>query len=286
MRSVVFLLIILLSGCVSQSGLISSGQIYKGINKSEIESLSILANQFQHPFAITAKRKYFESHNVEIIAPADGSIYYVFKNVSIPSNPSMLSGHAGTGNLHSWHSSMDAAQDSANELMGTRREMSVYKAPKKEFKKIKPRQDQKNTIAKPDSVQVLWQRFLEAKKFEALADVYYLCEGKALFFEDLENKKPYTTQNQWVSFSVEIVEKDKRNQYGFLGHDHAVGIVGSKVGALAAAESRYMGTLVPPNFKDRDWCNRTQCLDRQIAYWEQLENELEQCKQISEWYID
>jgi hypothetical protein len=136
-------------------------------------------------------------------------------------------------------------------------------------------------------VQVLWQRFQQTKKFEALADVSYLCSGKAGHFEaTIAKKKTYTSQPQWKSFTSEIQVNDKRNQFGSLGRDHGIEAVAEKIAAAYLAEMEYMRSLIPPNFNDRDWCHRTQCLDRFNVRREQLENELEQCKQISEWYID
>jgi hypothetical protein len=102
--------LLFLSGCVSNTALIKSGKIYVGMAKSDLNSLNILTNQFQHPFSITATRKFYRDHNLEIIAPADKSMFFVFENVTIPSNPSLLSVHDGNGFLHSYYSSLYDAE--------------------------------------------------------------------------------------------------------------------------------------------------------------------------------
>ena len=102
--------LLLLSGCVSNAALIESGKIYPGMAKSELNGLNILTNQFQHPFSITATRKFYREHNLEIIAPADKSMFFVFENVTVPSNPSLLSVHDGNGILNSYYSSLYDAE--------------------------------------------------------------------------------------------------------------------------------------------------------------------------------
>jgi|TARA_B110000967_G_C18554032_1_gene396787 hypothetical protein len=117
MRSAFLLLLLTLSGCVTQQGLVDNGKIYKGISKSEIFTLSGFANQFQHPFAITATRQYDSATEVEIISPYDKSIFYVFEGVTTPSQPALTTVHAGNGRLHSWHTNMAAARTAAISLM-------------------------------------------------------------------------------------------------------------------------------------------------------------------------
>jgi hypothetical protein len=116
-RTVILLILVTLSGCVTQQGLVDSGKIYKGISKTEIFTLSGFANQFQHPFAITATRQYDSATGVEIISPYDKSIFYVFEGVTIPSQPALTTVHAGNGRLHSWHTNMAAARSAAISLM-------------------------------------------------------------------------------------------------------------------------------------------------------------------------
>ena len=116
-RTVILLILVTLSGCVTQQGLVDSGKIYKGISKTEIFTLSGFANQFQHPFAITATRQYDSATGVEIISPYDKSIFYVFEGVTTPSQPALTTVHAGNGRLHSWHTNMAAARTAAISLM-------------------------------------------------------------------------------------------------------------------------------------------------------------------------
>ena len=127
LRLMLILSVVFLASCVSQSGLIDSGKVYKGISKEEVLNFNALANQFQHPFAVTATRKYFKTAQIEIIAPADGSIFYVFESVTIPSNPGVFGVHGGNGRLHSWHSSMIAAQSAVDKIRGRVSEVSENK---------------------------------------------------------------------------------------------------------------------------------------------------------------
>ena len=102
--------LLFLSGCVSNTALVESGKIYPGMAKSELYGLNVLTNQFQHPFSITATRKFYREHNLEIIAPADKSMFFVFEGVTVPSNPSLLSVHDGNGILNSYYSSLYDAE--------------------------------------------------------------------------------------------------------------------------------------------------------------------------------
>jgi len=128
-RVLFLILLITLAGCVSQQGLVDSGKIYKGISKSEIFALSGFANQFQHPFAITATRQYDSASGVEIISPYDKSIFYVFEGVTNPSQPTLTTVHAGNGRLHSWYFNMAAARTSAINLMDRIRSERSRKIP-------------------------------------------------------------------------------------------------------------------------------------------------------------
>jgi len=107
----------MLSGCVSHSGLVDSGKIYQGLSKAEIFKFIGWANQFQNPFAITATRLYDPAAGVEIISPYDKSVFYVFEDVTIPSQPQLTTVHAGNGRLHSWHTNLVAAKSKASSLM-------------------------------------------------------------------------------------------------------------------------------------------------------------------------
>jgi len=112
--------LVFLSGCVSNAALIKAGKIYPGMTKNELNRLNILTNQFQHPFAITATRKFYRGLNLEIIAPADKSMYFVFQNVTIPSNPSLLSVHDGNGVLDSYYSSLSDAELRVSRIVQAR----------------------------------------------------------------------------------------------------------------------------------------------------------------------
>lgn len=113
----VAVLSVALLGCVSQSSLVDNGKIYRGMSKRELESLNLLTTQFQHPFSISAGRQYFASGKVEVIHPADASIFFVFEQVTSPSNPTLLAAHAGNGKLHSWHYNFEEAMNTAKSLV-------------------------------------------------------------------------------------------------------------------------------------------------------------------------
>jgi hypothetical protein len=106
-----------LLGCVSTSGMVERGKIWRGMSKTELENSFMLANQFQHPLSITARRKYFSDQKVEVIAPRTNEIAFVFENVSIPSDPPIagLDLNPGNGTRVAWFSHFEEAVSSVSK---------------------------------------------------------------------------------------------------------------------------------------------------------------------------
>ena len=57
-RLMLIVSIVFLAACFSQSGLIDSGKIYKGISKEEVFNFNVLANQFQQGLNAKSKKYY------------------------------------------------------------------------------------------------------------------------------------------------------------------------------------------------------------------------------------
>ena len=105
--------------CATGSQMVSDNRIYIGMSKQELLSLYYGAAFFsvsEDPFLYGSYRKHVSSKNKEIIAGSSKSMYFVFKDVTIPVRCTFWMGCSpGNGKLESYHFSLSDADNAAYE---------------------------------------------------------------------------------------------------------------------------------------------------------------------------
>jgi S1-C subfamily serine protease len=85
MRQFLLLLVFLiLVSCATASSLVQSGQVTPGMSKNSLRQLFLQTPISDDPFLTQSFRKYYSNSNEEIIAGSNKSMYYVFKDVTVP----------------------------------------------------------------------------------------------------------------------------------------------------------------------------------------------------------
>lgn len=81
-----FILLFFLTACfASNNRLVSSGKIYPGMNKYELNFIFAYQSILENPLLPLSYREYFNKERMEILSDDnDRNIYYVFKNVNQP----------------------------------------------------------------------------------------------------------------------------------------------------------------------------------------------------------
>ena len=132
----------LVVSCATGSQLVRDNRIYIGMSKQELLSLYYGAAFFsvnEDPFLHGSYRRHVSSKNKEILAGSSKSMYFVFKDVTIPVRCTFWMGcKAGNGNLESYHFSLAEATNAAFEINKKRKTSFITKkktvAPKKIFR--------------------------------------------------------------------------------------------------------------------------------------------------------
>ena len=105
--------------CATGSQMVRDNRIYIGMSKQELLSLYYGAAFFsvnEDPFLYGSYRKHISSKNKEILAGSSKSMYFVFKDVTIPVRCTFWMGcNPGNGKLESYHFSMNDANNAAYE---------------------------------------------------------------------------------------------------------------------------------------------------------------------------
>ena len=73
--------------CATGSQLVSDNRIYLGMSKKQLQELfygAAFLSAYEDPFLYGSFRKHVSSKNKEIIAGSSKSMYFVFKDVTIP----------------------------------------------------------------------------------------------------------------------------------------------------------------------------------------------------------
>ena len=103
---------LLLTGCSAKT-IISSGKIYKGMSKDELQLALAYAYLDDNPFVPDGGSEFNASRNIEIIWGVSKDQFYVFKNVTNPkSSCGLIYCKIGNGILESWHISLVDARNS------------------------------------------------------------------------------------------------------------------------------------------------------------------------------
>lgn len=105
--------------CATGSQMVSDNRIYIGMSKRQLQDLfygAAFFSAYEDPFLYGSFRKHVSSKNKEIIAGSSKSMYFVFKDVTIPVRCSFWMGcNAGNGKLESYHFSLSDADNAAYE---------------------------------------------------------------------------------------------------------------------------------------------------------------------------
>jgi len=225
---VVLVSILILQSCISYERLSESGKLRKGMSKQALEEAVMFANQFQHPFAASATREFYESRGIEIIAPATNSQAFVFTNVWKPSDPPLVclelvcDLNVGNGRLDSWHPNFEAAKSYVARNFGPASRSNTNSAnaakpisrPKEKVqtaavvKKKKPSLDQKP--ARPKLVTEMWEELKKSRNPETLLAISYRCDALTHIYGDVSYAGP-TSLDEWGidsdvinSWSIEV----------------------------------------------------------------------------------
>ena len=139
MKKFIFILVLgLLTSCVTGESIVSSGKIYKGMSKQQLQDVLFVSYPSDDATIPNRFSKYLPEKNIEIIAGRGQRVFYVFENVTRPSTCGLLLCDLGPGSLKSWHYNLNAALETTKN-----KTVKIVKKDKKP-KTSKP----KNTIKK------------------------------------------------------------------------------------------------------------------------------------------
>jgi hypothetical protein len=114
-KSLIVLIIFLLSSCATSEKIISEGKIYKEMSKYELRNTLLLAYPGDDPFIPGAGSEYFSSESKEIVWGINRNIYYIFQNVSEPVSCGIILCKLGNGTLDSWYINLSRARASIKQ---------------------------------------------------------------------------------------------------------------------------------------------------------------------------
>jgi S1-C subfamily serine protease len=111
MKNIILVITVIsfLYGCATTSSVISSGQIYKGMNKTNAQKVLFTTYPNDDPFLPDGGEQYYEDKKKEILWGYGKKVYYVFKDVTTPQTCGAFICNYGNGTLESWHYSLSAA---------------------------------------------------------------------------------------------------------------------------------------------------------------------------------
>jgi len=120
-------LIIALTSCVTGSSVISKGNVYTGMSKSDLRGKLLRTYMGDDPFLPNEhKSSYDSSKKIEIIWGSSANVFYVFENVYKPITCGIILCNEGNGVLKSWHFTLGDARSSLN----TKKKIVQKKQPK------------------------------------------------------------------------------------------------------------------------------------------------------------
>jgi len=106
-------LIIALTSCVTGSSVVSKGNVYSGMSKSDLRSKLLRTYVGDDPFLPNQhKSSYDSSKKIEIIWGSSANVFYVFENVYKPISCGIILCNEGNGVLKSWHFTLGEAKSS------------------------------------------------------------------------------------------------------------------------------------------------------------------------------
>mgnify|MGYP001331458154 CR=1 FL=1 len=106
-------LIITLTSCVTGSMVVSKGNVYSGMSKSELRGKLLRTYMGDDPFLPNEHRSSYDSgKKIEIIWGSSANVFYVFENVYTPITCGIILCNEGNGVLKSWYFSLDEAKSS------------------------------------------------------------------------------------------------------------------------------------------------------------------------------
>ena len=120
-------LIITLTSCVTGSSVVSKGNVYSGMSKSDLRGKLLRTYTGDDPFLKSEhKNLYDSSKKIEIIWGSSANVFYVFENVYKPMTCRTFTCDYGSGSLKSWHFTLADARSSLN----TKKKIVQKKQPK------------------------------------------------------------------------------------------------------------------------------------------------------------
>ena len=300
---VVLVSILILQSCISYERLSESGKLRKGMSKQALEEAVMFANQFQHPFAASATREFYESRGIEIIAPATNSQAFVFTSVWKPSDPPLVclelvcDLNVGNGRLDSWHPNFEAAKSYVARNFGPASRSNTNSAnaakpisrPKEKVqaaavvKKKKPSLDPKP--ARPKLVTEMWEELKKSRNPETLLAISFRCSALISRYGEVSFAGP-TSLDEWGidsdvisswSLEVQLLKWPRSTWENPLDFDEFANKVGPIQGRYMQEDHEYGFYLIQI---DKSKNNQKMF----IEYMDLNERELNLCEQIARNY--